>query len=63
MRRTLTVLTLAVAFGFGLAGGPASAAPITCPPPQVAAHDGDGWHCQNNGGNDSGADETKNPND
>jgi hypothetical protein len=62
MRRRLTVIVLAVAFGFGLVGS-ASAAPVTCPPPQIAVHDGDGWHCENGGGNYSGADETKNPND
>jgi len=39
------------------------AAPITCPPPQVAEKTDNGWACVNNGGNTSGAAETKNPND
>lgn len=39
------------------------AAPITCPPPQVAEKTDNGWACVNHGGNESGAAETKNPND
>jgi hypothetical protein len=62
MRRRLTVIALAVAFGFGLFGS-ASAAPITCPPPQTAEKVGNAWACVNGGGNTSGATETKNPTD
>lgn len=63
MRRTIIALLLALWLALLAAVSHAAAAPITCPSPQVAVHDGDGWHCLNNGGNYSGADETKNPND
>lgn len=63
MRRKLTIALAAAGLLFGGFAFAGSAAPITCPPPQVAVHDGDGWHCENHGGNYSGADETKNPND
>lgn len=59
-----------VAAGFIAAGislgfvANASAAPITCPGPQDPAKPSPGeWECLNNGGNFSGAAETKNPND
>lgn len=43
----------------------ATAAPITCPEGQTVtkAPQGGGFFCQNNGGDSSGADKTKNPND
>lgn len=57
------IVAAAVVLTSLFASGATSAAPITCPPPQVAVHDGDGWDCVNHGGNESGAAETKNPND
>lgn len=65
MRRLILAVLLAVSavfLGRGWAPG-ALAAPIFCPPPQVATHDAGGpWYCLNPGGNPSGAAETKNPN-
>lgn len=50
MRRRLTVIALAVAFGFGIAGT-AAAAPIECSPSQTAVHTSDaGWYCENPAG-------------
>ncbi|MCK6212700.1 hypothetical protein KZX45_19355 [Georgenia sp. EYE_87] len=40
----------------------ASAAPITCPGGQTVTKTADGWDCINNGGNDSNAENPKNPN-
>lgn len=45
-----------------LNASPASAAPITCPGGQVATKTADGWDCVNRGGNDSNAEDPKNPN-
>lgn len=61
MKKFVIALALIVSV-FGVSAS-ASAAPITCPPPQVATHTDDGWFCVNGGGNTSGAAETKNPND
>lgn len=60
MKKLLIAIALVLSI---LGSASASAAPITCPPPQVAVHDDDGWDCVNHGGNESGAAETKNPND
>jgi hypothetical protein len=63
MRRLIIAAMFAASVILGFAVH-ISAAPITCPPPQVATHDAGGpWYCLNPGGNPSGADETKNPND
>jgi hypothetical protein len=40
----------------------ASAAPITCPGGQTVTKTADGWDCVNKGGNDSNAENPKNPN-
>lgn len=48
--------------GLGVGASAASADPITCPNGQTSVHTDSGWACQNNGGNLSNADETKNPN-
>ena len=42
--------------------GVASAAPIDCPSGQTATKSGDGWNCENRGGNTSNAEDPKNPN-
>lgn len=69
MRRVIIAIVVAGAaifFGRGWEQWGTAAAPITCPPPQVAVHDFEGvpgWVCVNHGGNPSGANETKNPND
>ena len=69
MRRMILIIVLILAgvfFGRGWDQLGTAAAPITCPPPQVAVHnfeDGSGWVCVNPGNNPSGAAETKNPND
>ena len=55
----------AIAFGRGWEQWGTSAAPITCPNGQFAEHDttaDGGWSCENNGGNESDAAKTKNPN-
>jgi hypothetical protein len=63
MRRLLIAGLLAASLSLGF-GAAATAAPIFCPPPQVATHFGGGaWECVNGGGNQSGAAETKNPTD
>jgi hypothetical protein len=56
----LTALMLALAMGFA---GVAQAAPITCSGNQVATKVDGGWDCINNGGNPTGSERTKNPND
>ena len=65
MRRTARAgLVAAAAFGVLMSGvGVASADPITCPGKQVSERVDGEWRCVNPGGNTSGADETKNPND
>lgn len=64
MKKFIVAIALVLsAIGGGVFGSSVSAAPITCPKPQVATHTDNGWFCVNNGGNTSGAAETKNPND
>ena len=65
MRRTARAsLVAAAAFGVLMSGaGVASAAPITCPGPQVAEKVGGEFRCVNPADNPTGAAETKNPND
>ena len=41
----------------------AQAAPITCSGNQVATKTSSGWDCINKGGNPTGSERTKNPND
>lgn len=60
MKKFIAVVALAVSFA--LPAFSADAAPITCPSPQVATHTADGWDCVNHGGNESGAEDSKNPN-
>jgi hypothetical protein len=55
-------VALSVAVVGGLSGGAlvalapsAGAAPITCPSGQSVTKTSDGWACQNNGGNPTGA--------
>ncbi|GAA4286982.1 hypothetical protein [Georgenia daeguensis] len=65
MRNRIMALSASVlAFlALGLASATtASAAPITCPGGQTATKTADGWDCVNNGGNDSNAEDPKNPN-
>jgi Spy/CpxP family protein refolding chaperone len=62
MRATLTAIVLSVVLFVALMLS-AAAAPIDCPPPQVATHfDGGDWSCVNGGDNVSGAEDPKNPN-
>jgi hypothetical protein len=59
MRRRLTVIALAVAFGFGLVGS-ASATPIECSPAQTAVHTADaGWYCENPAGHPNASEKPK----
>jgi hypothetical protein len=62
MRKLLIVVAL-VAAGVGAGASPAYAAPIECPPGQEAVNPPEGgWVCRNGGGNDSNAEDPKNPN-
>jgi Spy/CpxP family protein refolding chaperone len=62
MRAPLTAIVLSVVLFVALALS-ATAAPVTCPGPQVATHfDGGDWSCVNPGANTSGAEDPKNPN-
>lgn len=65
MKRKVAALIIAGGTTLGvvaISAGPASAAPITCPGPQVAVKTSSGWDCQNRPGNLSGAEDPKNPN-
>ena len=65
MQRKLAALIIAggaTLGGVAIGALPASAAPITCPGPQVAVKTSAGWDCQNPPGNLSGAEDPKNPN-
>lgn len=66
MITTLIRVSLAAAIALlavlGVATGVANAAPIECPGGQVATKVADGWNCVNNGGNESNAEDPKNPN-
>jgi hypothetical protein len=59
--RKITALLGAIVV-LGIAAAPASAAPIDCPGGQTATKTASGWDCVNRGGNDSNAENPKNPN-
>jgi hypothetical protein len=65
MRKRISLLVaalmLALTMSFGAVA--AFAAPITCSGGQTATKTASGWDCINNGGNSTGSERTKNPND
>ena len=65
MRKRITLLMVAALMMvmMAIASGIAVAAPITCSGNQVATKVAGGWDCVNNGGNSTGSERTKNPND
>ena len=64
MRKRITLLITALMLALSMAFSAfAQAAPITCSGNQVATKTSSGWDCINNGGNPTGSERTKNPND
>jgi hypothetical protein len=65
MRKRISLLMVAALMMvmMAIASGIAQAAPITCSGGQTATKTASGWDCINNGGNPTGSERTKNPND
>jgi len=64
MRKRISLLIAALMLALTMAfSAIAQAAPITCSGGQVATKTSSGWDCINNGGNPTGSERTKNPND
>lgn len=62
MKRILAAFAVTGLVGLGALAAPAAADPITCPNGQESTKTADGWDCVNRGGNESNAEDPKNPN-